>query len=128
MTTFTKEHKLRLERATHNRFLDECVARLKKLDLPHPYPKDKKLYKEFTKAGYHNAKLYGLDDFPQNVYAYILAWHVSGEMFIQSDNGMQDFFVDEYVPSFAKFYKLREMIGFDNEDIEKQFEELEELI
>ena len=33
MTTFTLEHKQRLERATHNRFLDECVAKLKKLDL-----------------------------------------------------------------------------------------------
>jgi len=123
MTTFTAEHKLRLKRATHNRFLDECVAKLKKLDLPNHYPEDKEQYKEFVKAGYTNAKLYGLDDFPHHTYAYILAWHVSGAKFIQHDEKLVEFFKDEYIPSFAKFEKLLEMIG-DNETAIMQIKEM----
>lgn len=110
MTTFTEEHKLRLKRATHNRFLDECVAKLKKLDLPNHYPQDKEQYKEFVKAGYTNAKRYGLDDFPHHTYAYILAWHVSGAKFIQHDVELLEFFKDVGTASYIKVQKLEDMI------------------
>ena len=123
MTSFTEEHKLRLKRAIHNRFLDECVSKLKKLDLPNAYPKDKAQYKEFVKAGYNNAKMYGLDDFPHHTYAYILAWHIKGDKFIQHDEELFAFFEDAYVPSFAKFEKLLEMIG-ENKDIIAQIKEM----
>jgi hypothetical protein len=123
MTTFTEAHKLRLKRAKHNRFLDECVAKLKELDLPNAYPKDKEQYKVFTEAGYTNAKSYGLDDFPHHTYAYMLAWHIKGDKFIQYDKELLAFFEDEYIPSFAKFEKLLEMIG-NNENAIIQIREM----
>jgi len=123
MITLTKEHKQRLESAKQNRFLDECVAKLKALDLKNAYPANKKLYKEFAEAGYDNAKLYGLDDFPQHTYAYILAWHIKGGEFIQYDKSLLTFFSDMYVPSFAKFEKLLEMID-DNETAIMQIKEM----
>jgi len=123
MIMFGKEHKQRLARAKHNRFLDECVAKLNQLNLVEPYPADKKMYKEFVKAGYTNAKAYGLDDFPHHIYAYIAAWHIRGGKFIQHDEALLDFFSDAYVPSFAKFEKLMEMIG-QNKDIIAQIKEM----
>jgi hypothetical protein len=123
MTIFTEEHKLRLKRATHNRFLDECVAKLKALDIADPYPEDKRLYGEFVKAGYTNAKLYGLDDFPHHSYAYMVAWHIKGGKFIQYDKKLLAFFEDNYVPTFAKFEKFLEMIG-DHEDAIMQIKEM----
>lgn len=123
MLKFTSEHKIRLKRAKHNRFLDECVAKLKELDLPNAYPNDKTRYKEFVEAGYSNAKLYGLDDFDHHTYAYIVAWHVTGAQFIQYDKELVAFFSDVYVPSFAKFEKILEMIS-DNETALMQMKEM----
>jgi hypothetical protein len=123
MIILKKEHKQRLERAKHNRFLDECVARLKELDLPNAYPSDQKLYREFVKAGYENAKLYGMDDFPHHTYAYMVAWHSRGGRFIQHDKEILLFFSDAYIPSFAKFEKLLEMIG-NNENAIIQIREM----
>jgi hypothetical protein len=123
MITLTKAHKQRLERAKHQRFLDECAAKLKALDIADPYPEDKRLYGKFVKAGYANAKLYGLDDFPHHSYAYIVAWHIRGGKFIQYDKALLHFFSDRYVPTFAKFEKLLEMIG-DHEDAIMQIKEM----
>ena len=123
MTAFKAEHKQRMQRAKHNRFLDECVARLTALNLVAPYPSEKKMYKEFVKAGHTNAKSYGLDDFPHHTYAYIVAWHLMGGKFIQHDKELLHFFNDRYVPSFAKFEKLLEMIG-ENKDILEQIKEM----
>ena len=123
MTLLKAEHKQRMQQAMHNRFLDECVARLIALNLVAPYPAEKKLYKEFVEAGYINATLYGLDDFPHHTYAYIVAWHLIGGKFIQHDKELYQFFNDKYVPSFAKFEKLLEMIG-DNKDIIAQIKEM----
>ena len=123
MITFSKDHKLRLEKAKQNRFLDECIAKLNKLNLSNPYPKDKKQYKVFAEAGYANAKGYGLDDFPHHTYAYILAWHIKGATFIQYNEELLSFFKDSYIPSFVKLEKLLEMID-DNKDAVVQIKEM----
>lgn len=117
MKVMLEGHKERLKRAQKERFIDECVLKLEELDYKDPYPKNRNRYREFIEAGYDNAALYGLDDFPHHTYAYMVAWHIKGKQFIEHDEALSSFFNDVYIPSFAKFEKLLDMIGEHEEAI-----------
>ncbi|NOR55398.1 MAG: hypothetical protein GQ531_04260 [Sulfurovum sp.] len=122
MRTLTLGHMDKLDAIYLEEYLDVCVQDLIDIDFSNPFPANAEDYKKFVTHVYGVAKKYGLDN-EKYAFAFILAWHVRGERFVQ-EKRVIELLNSQTVDSHTKYQYLMKiaietMEAYENQEGEE---------